>query len=216
MNRQQLAHALRAAASLLGDRQFVVIGSAAILGSFTDGLMTDDLTLSTEVDLLPPDDDTESKSLAIDGAQGELSDFHRTHGFYVDGASTTTARVPTGWQERVIPFAPNDADGAVGWCLSPADLVATKAVAGRQKDFRFASAALDQHLVDPDEVLALIPTIHDEPERLEAALRFIKSRRTRQPGTMRPQLDTSGVKKIPVFEPESFGIPVITEEPPRT
>ena len=94
MNRAQLAHALRAAADLLAESEFVVVGSTAILGSFPETLMTDALMMSTEVDLLPPDDPAEDKAIILDGAQGELSHFHQLHGFYIDGVSVNTSRPP--------------------------------------------------------------------------------------------------------------------------
>ena len=192
-------------------REFVVIGSAAIFGSYPDFLMVEDLAVSSEVDLVPPGHEQERKAMELDGAQGQLSAFHEAHGFYIDGVSATTAKVAVGWQRRVIAFAPEDANGAIGWCLSPSDLVATKTVVGRQKDFRFATAALKQRLVDPVEVLTLIPSIQASPERRDRATAFIASRRSRGPGTMEPTLDTSGVEDLPQFDP-SFGMAALTGE----
>ncbi len=212
MNRAQLAHALRAAADLLTESEFVVIGSAAILGSFPEMLMTDALMMSTEVDLLPPDDPAEEKAIALDGAQGELSQFHQLHGFYIDGVSVNTSRSPTGWEKRVVPFAPLTAEGAVGWCLSAADLVATKAVAGRTKDRRFVIAALRQRLTDADSVLALIPTIDANPAQLMAAADLIKGHRPETPGTMTPQPVTDGTKGPLKFEPTRFTGPSLSDK----
>ncbi len=209
MNRSQLAHALRAAADLLGDREFVVIGSAAIFGSYSDVRMNEDLAISVEVDLVPPGDEAETKAVELDGAQGELSDFHETHGFYIDGVSATTAKMPAGWQQRVVAFAPRAANGTIGWCLSPSDLVATKTAAGRQKDLRFATAAFRQRLVDPDEVLVQIPSIEASSEQRERAMKFVTSHRTLQPGTMKPTLDTSGITDLPDFDAASFGMTIL-------
>lgn len=215
MNRDQLADALRAASKLLGERDFVVVGSAAILGSFPENLMTKALMISTEVDLLPPDDPTEEKAVALDGAQRELSQFHQTHGFYIDGVSVNTSRSPDGWQQRVVPFAPIGAEGAVGWCLSAVDLVATKAVAGRTKDRRFVAAALRQRLANPDTVLALIPTIDATPDRLTTAADLVDAERPDGPGTMTPQPVTDGVERALKFEAASFTDRALSDEAPQ-
>ena len=212
MNRAQLAHALRAAAELLTESEFVVVGSAAILGSFPETLMTDALMMSTEVDLLPPDDPAEEKAIALDGAQGELSKFHELHGFYIDGASVNTSRSPSGWENRVVPFAPLAAEGAVGWCLSALDLVATKAVAGRTKDRRFVIAALRQRLTDAASVVSLIPTIDADPAQLVAAVDMIKGHQPVTPGTMSLQPLTEGITRPLKFESARFTGPSLSDE----
>ncbi len=176
--------------------------------------MTKALLMSTEVDLLPPDDPTEEKAITLDGNQGELSQFHQTHGFYIDGASVNTSRSPVGWQQRVVPFAPAAAEGAVGWCLSPADLVATKAVAGRTKDRRFVTAALRQRLADPDDVLTLIPTIDASPDRLAAAADLVGTERPDGPGAMAPLPVIDGVNRPLKFEAASFTERALSEQAP--
>jgi len=78
MNRAALEHILRAAAAIANEREFVVIGSQAVLGQFPEA--PDALLASIEADLYPrhaPD-----KSDLIDGAIGELSAFHQTFGYY--------------------------------------------------------------------------------------------------------------------------------------
>ena len=53
MNRKQLEHILRAACSVSGSREIIVIGSQAILASFPDA--PPDLLVSMEVDVFPLD-----------------------------------------------------------------------------------------------------------------------------------------------------------------
>lgn len=38
----------------------------------------------------------------IDGLFGSESQFHRTHGFYIDGVDETTAKLPKGLQDRAV------------------------------------------------------------------------------------------------------------------
>ncbi|MGB5952100.1 MAG: DUF6036 family nucleotidyltransferase [Ornithinimicrobium sp.] len=60
----------------------------------------------------------------------------------------TTATLPDGWRERIVAYSPAAANGATGRCLEPHDLVLSKLVAGRMKDFEFVVALLDADLVD--------------------------------------------------------------------
>ena len=61
MNREQLAHVLRAAASIVDDPNILVIGSQAVLGTFDEEELPDAATASMEVDLAYFDDPTEDK-----------------------------------------------------------------------------------------------------------------------------------------------------------
>lgn len=40
----------------------------------------------------------------IDGSIGEASMFHDTFGYYAQGVVESTARLPDGWQARLVPF----------------------------------------------------------------------------------------------------------------
>ena len=42
----------------------------------------------------------QEKSELIDGAIGELSQFHQTFGYYAHGVDQTTATLPAGWADR--------------------------------------------------------------------------------------------------------------------
>ena len=101
MNRTALEHILRAAAAIADERDFVVIGSQAILGQFPHA--PDALLVSIEADIYPRQ--APAKSDLIDGAIGELSMFHQTFGYYAHGVDETTATLPAGWGERLVPLA---------------------------------------------------------------------------------------------------------------
>lgn len=148
MNREQLAHVLRAAARIVDDPQIIVIGSQSILGTFDADDLPDRATLSIEADLAFRDDPEEKKSDLVDANIGELSPFHNNFGYYGQGVSVATATLPTGWQERLIRFDRADAEPAVAWCLDSHDLVVSKLVAGRSKDLEFAEALLGSGLID--------------------------------------------------------------------
>jgi hypothetical protein len=74
----------------------LVIGSQAILGGLPEDRLPIEATSSIEVDVTFFDDPDDIKSDLVDGALGELSAFHETHGYYAQGVSITTARLPHG------------------------------------------------------------------------------------------------------------------------
>jgi hypothetical protein len=145
MNRAALEHILRAAAAIADERDFVVIGSQAVLGQFPHA--PDALLVSIEADIYPRQ--APAKSDLIDGAIGELSMFHQTFGYYAHGVDETTATLPDGWSERLVPLANGNTGGATGWCVEVHDLAVSKLVAGREKDLEFVRVLARERLVDP-------------------------------------------------------------------
>lgn len=137
MKRTQLAHVLRAAAEISGEKSFVLVGSQAVL------LLLDEpdgrLTLSEEIDLYPalaPD-----KAEAIDGAIGALSRFHDEFGYHADGASPDTAVMPADWMSRASLHYFGDITAI---CPDLHDPCVSKCVAGREKDAEFVQALFEQ------------------------------------------------------------------------
>lgn len=149
MRRDQLEHAIRAATAILGEDAVVIIGSQAILGSYPDSDLPQQTVLSMEVDVLPLDDDDETKADELDGAIGELSSFHRTHGFYVQGVGQRTAILPAGWRDRLIAVRNSNTEGRTGWCLEGHDLCVAKLAADRGKDRSYCLALIRGGLVSP-------------------------------------------------------------------
>lgn len=149
MNREQLAHVLRAAATATGRRDLLVIGSQSILGSYDATDLPPAATVSIEADIGALDDDGDVVADAIDGAIGELSPFHAMNGYYGQGISVTTAVLPSGWRDRLVRFESEATRPARGWCLEPHDLVIAKLVRGDPKDYAFADALRSISAVDP-------------------------------------------------------------------
>ena len=167
MNRPDLEHIIRAAAEIANDDEIVVIGSQAILGSFPDA--PKELLVSTEADVYPrnrPD-----RADLIDGSIGEGSPFHEIYGYYAQGVDETTAILPRGWQERLVPVRNENTRGNTGWCLEPHDLVVSKTIAGREKDLLFLAGAARHRLVDRDGLLTRLEetNLDDARRRLAAA-----------------------------------------------
>ena len=146
MTRAQLEHIIRAAASVADDDEIVIIGSQAVLGGFPDA--PKEMLVSMEADLYPlhyPE-----RGDLIDGTIGEGSPFHETFGYYGQGVDASTAVLPDGWRERLVPIRNANTGGATGWCLDVNDAVLSKLVAGREKDVEFARAALTYGLATAD------------------------------------------------------------------
>jgi uncharacterized nucleotidyltransferase DUF6036 len=164
VRREQLEHVLRAASTIVGDRDILVIGSQAILGAIDDERLPPEATTSIEADLAFFDDPADEKADQVDGAIGELSTFHETNGYYAQGVSVSTAILPSGWRERLVSLDTPNTEPGRGLCLEPHDCVVSKLVAGRWKDHDFARALLREHLVDADTLIDRIDLLSVAPD----------------------------------------------------
>lgn len=157
MNREQLEHAIRTACQIIGKPEVIVVGSQAILGTYDEGVLPAEATMSRECDILPiADSDEEVARLAdvIEGVAGEWSPFEEQHGFSIDGVDLTTVALPDGWRARLVKVQNDNTAGPMGqpryagWCLESHDLCAAKLCAGREKDLNFVRALIEAGLVD--------------------------------------------------------------------
>lgn len=155
MNRAQLEHIIRAAAANSGDNEIIVVGSQSILGQFPDAPRT--LRTSMEADVYPKN--FPERADVVDGAMGELSMFHRTFGYYAEGVGPGTAKLPPGWQERLIPVCNENTRGAIGWCLEIHDLLLAKYAAYREKDLAFAQEVIRYRFVRKLTLLKRLATM---------------------------------------------------------
>jgi hypothetical protein len=164
VKRAQLEHILRAVAQIIKYDDLLVIGSQSVLGSWDETR-------------LPPE---AVRSIEADGSLGEGSRFHETFGIYVQGVSLKTAVLPEGWRDRLVKLDNPSTHPGRGLCLEPHDCVLAKMVAGRQKDYDFATALLTAALLDP-KTLA---------ERIEL-LGISKGEKARICGTLSPASATT-------------------------
>jgi len=93
MKKQQVDHALRAAGSITGEKQFVIIGSQSLHGKHPD--VADQILTSFEVDLIAAKNADRTQWLNVIGME---SPFHETYGYYVDPVDDKTAILPKGWK----------------------------------------------------------------------------------------------------------------------
>jgi len=165
MRREDFEHVIAAAAEVSGEREIVVIGSQAILGSVPDPPKA--MLFSMEADVYPLHDP--AKAEAIDGSLGDGSAFHGTFGYYAHGIGPETAKAPAGWEGRLvaveIPPRVGQATGAIALCLEIHDLVLAKCVAGRERDWDFARIAIEEDLVDSEELFRRIPELPEPADQ---------------------------------------------------
>lgn len=98
MRRDEFEHVIAAAAEVSGEREIVVIGSQAILGSVPDPPKA--MLFSMEADVYPLN--APAKAEEIDGSLGDGSPFHGTYGYYAHGVGPETAIAPRDWEERLV------------------------------------------------------------------------------------------------------------------
>ena len=169
MQRSELEHVIRASGEIADDDEFIIIGSQAILGQFPDAPAK--LLMSMETDIYPKN----SPELAdkIDGAIGEGSHFHATHGYYAQGVGPETAILPKGWRDRLLPVKNENTNGITGLCLEVHDLAISKLVANRPKDKAFVSILVSHDMISHSTMLQrLSETDLTDPERSRINLRI--------------------------------------------
>jgi hypothetical protein len=156
MRREHFNHLIAAAAQVSGEREIVVIGSQAILGSVDDP--PESMLLSMEADVYPRNNP--AKAEEIDASLGDGSPFQGTHGYYAHGVGPETAKAPKGWTDRLvrveIPLRVRQGAGAIALCMEPGDLVLAKCAAGRKRDWDFARDAIEANIVEFAELTSRI------------------------------------------------------------
>jgi hypothetical protein len=169
MNREQFEHAVRAAGAVLGVDEVIVIGSQA-LHATVQGDLPEEAARSVEVDIALADDPEGLRSDLVDGSIGEASMFHATFGYYAHGVTTSTARLPNGWQNRLVRFSTPGTEGVTALCLEVHDLWISKAIASRQKDLEFCQALVDRQLVDVETLAERLEQVPDLDARVRSTV----------------------------------------------
>lgn len=170
MRKHDLEHILRASMTISECKTLIVIGSAAILASYSNP--PEELSLTREADIFPLDNP--ARSDLIDAAIGEESYFDLEFGYYAHGVGPETAILPQGWENRLVRLENPNTLGAVGMCLDPHDLAASKLVAGREKDLAFVRAMLRHGLATADVLegrVRALPLKSQQIEQIVARLR---------------------------------------------
>lgn len=181
MKRSELEDAIRVAAELIRQDQFLIIGSQAILGSYTEDELPELVTMSQEVDIATWRDAGSAEAAdRISMNAGELSEFHQAHGFYLEGVQRETAILPPDWEYRLVSVRNEATRNATGLCLDPHDLCAAKLMAHREKDFEFVSMLIEHGIIDPsligDRLSSIdLDNVHSDQSRQQLEHRRLAS-----------------------------------------
>ena len=180
MKREELSHVLRAAANILGQKDFLVIGTASILATYDETDLPERATRSREADLAPFDETPDgNKSMLVEGALGLGSQFQETFGYYADGVDFQSITAPYGWKQRLVVYEPPGAAPGRGWCLEIYDLASAKLVVGRVKDYEFVDSLLMAGLIDKYNLLArltVLPRHKVSAAYLEKAINWLNNK----------------------------------------
>ena len=77
--------------------------------------------------------------------------------------------MPQGWKERLVVVENENTRGAKGLCLEVHDLLVSKVIAGRDKDFAFLESAAQHDMATPEILLQRLATVEVEPVVKEKA-----------------------------------------------
>jgi hypothetical protein len=143
---EDLQRAVRAIATEFGTDKVFIIGSQAVLVEWPDA--PTDMTSTPEIDAYPGNaklwqamnSDMEA-SEHINALFGYGSQFHQTHGFYIDGVDEGTAKLPPGWEDRAW-VRKLDIGGKTVSVVAPSaeDLIVSKLARLDPKDQEFIEA----------------------------------------------------------------------------
>jgi hypothetical protein len=177
-----------------------VVGSQAILASMPDA--PEVARASPEIDAFPANakvwEVAESQrtrnnvqpiaSEHIDGLFGQNSQFHQTHGFYIDGVDETTAKLPRGWQTRAVRVQ-TEVAGRTVYGIAPAaeDLVASKIARLDDRDKKFVEAIHAQRSLDLDLIERRINETNLDPAIAQRAIAYVRGLKPKErPPGLRP------------------------------
>jgi hypothetical protein len=184
---EDLERTVRAIATEFKTDKIFIIGSQSILLAWPNAPPL--MRTSPEVDAYPdnardwesqektkhPNESPEA-SEHIDALFGIGSQFHRTHGFYIDGVDENTAKLPAGWQTRAV-VRQVDVGGrtvaAVAPC--PEDLIVSKLARLDDKDKSFIEAYHSERPLDPTVIEERIRLSDLEPAVAQRASAYIRN-----------------------------------------
>ena len=93
MKKSEVEHVLRAAGRIVGDTQFIIIGSQSIHAKYPDRFLG--AAVSAELDIISKNKPDRTELL---NAIGVDSQFHAAFGYYADPVGDRTAMLNRGWR----------------------------------------------------------------------------------------------------------------------
>jgi hypothetical protein len=140
MNYDNFLHICRAVLEITKAREVIVFGFNAIIpwlkDKDMDELPVDKGVVSRELDVTVGNEELDT---LIDATLGEGSMFDKTYHYYAHGTGLEGCIIPKDWRLRANNITHKET-GAVIFVPHPHDILVSKLVAGREKDFEFAKA----------------------------------------------------------------------------
>jgi hypothetical protein len=133
MLRKEIQIALEAAAKISPHRHFVIAGSLSVLG-FRE-VPPEMMSMSIDIDFFPLQDPGHVAEIAA--ALGEYSEFHETHGYYLDPISPGLPVLPVGWRDRMKEVKLGE---VFAYFLDVHDIAISKYARSAENDFRWIDA----------------------------------------------------------------------------
>ena len=98
------------------------------------------------------------------------------NGYYAQGVSITTANLPWGWRSRLVRFDTPSTQPGVAWRLDPHDLALAKLSAGREKDYEYVDALIEDDKLTTQKLLERVVTMAISPVHTRRIKRWIEYR----------------------------------------
>lgn len=178
MNRDHLAHILRAAGTITGTAEVLVVGSQSILGSYSDEELPLEATDSIEADLVYKERNAHAM-VEVNVHIGEGSPFHAEHGVYAEGVHRDVVALPRGWKRRLRTWHLQSSRPSSPRFLDPHDLAASKLARGVEKDLKFVNALIKSGHLSPETVLKRVRMLDLPRPQHDAAIARAHAFRTR-------------------------------------
>jgi hypothetical protein len=187
---EDLERVVRAIAREFKTDTVIIIGSQAILMSWPDA--PEDMRGSPEIDAYPgnardwetaeaskDEDFSPEASEHIHALFGEGSQFHLSHGFYIDGVDEMTAKLPLNWQARATVRSFN-VDGRMVKTIAPSpdDLIVSKLARLDDKDKGFVEAYHRERKLDIQLIESRIAETDLDPAVADRAVAYIRGLNT--------------------------------------
>jgi hypothetical protein len=178
-----LERTVRALATEFDADRVFIIGSQAILLGWPDAPTA--MRSSPEIDAYPgnaklweiEERKTHSGAEAserINGVFGFGSQFHRTHGFYIDGVDENTAKLPTDWQTRALVRSVDVAGKTVlAIAPCPEDLIVSKLARLDPKDKEFIETYHAERPLDAEVIARRLRASRLEPAIVDRAIAYV-------------------------------------------
>ena len=184
---EDLERVVRAIAHAFDTDTVIIIGSQAILMSWPDAPR--DMRGTPEIDAYPgnakiweaaeaardEDGPPPEASEHINALFGWGSQFHASHGFYIDGVDEMTAKLPQSWQSRATVRSFN-VDGRMVKTIAPSpdDLIVSKLARLDDKDKGFVEAYHRERKLDVRLIESRIAETDLDPVAADKAIAYIR------------------------------------------